>query len=246
MTQKTVVITGGSRGLGLSLAKRFAHAGDKVIVLSKTPCNVRDVRHVVCDVTVPYDVAKAAELVRSTTSGIDIWFNNAAISDRHQLFVEQQDPHTFREIVNTNLVGSMLCTRAAIDAMADQDRMGHIFLCSGAGGDGTATPGFPAYGASKAAVVQFAKTLRQECDASATNIGIHVVSPGLMATGLLMDNISDRLYPVMEILADDPENVAKDLHASMCAIVKNKSRHQFVRHFNVARVLGRLLRRRFW
>ena len=61
-------------------------------------------------------------------------------------------PEQLRAVVTTNLQGSLLCTRAAMRAMAAQPGGGHVFNMDGAGADGMATPQYAAYGATKAGV----------------------------------------------------------------------------------------------
>jgi NAD(P)-dependent dehydrogenase (short-subunit alcohol dehydrogenase family) len=68
---------------------------------------------------------------------------------RAQSFLDAT-PEQLRAVVTTNLQGSLLCTRAALRAMARQPRGGHVFNMDGAGADGMATPQYAAYGATKA------------------------------------------------------------------------------------------------
>ncbi len=66
-------------------------------------------------------------------------------------------PEQIQEVVQTNLLGCLLCTRAAMRLMAAQPRGGHIFNMDGAGADGLPTPQYAAYGATKAGVFQVPK-----------------------------------------------------------------------------------------
>ncbi len=66
------------------------------------------------------------------------------------------------EIVQTNVLGIMLCCREAVRIMKDQECGGHIFNMDGAGADGGATPRFAAYGATKRSLSQFGKSLQAE------------------------------------------------------------------------------------
>lgn len=73
-----------------------------------------------------------------------------SISSWHlQSFLDAR-PEQIQEVVQTNLVGCLLCTRAAIRIMAAQPRGGHIFNMDGAGADGLPSPQYAAYGATKA------------------------------------------------------------------------------------------------
>ena len=66
-----------------------------------------------------------------------------------QSFIDAR-PDQIQEVVQTNLLGCLLCTRAAVRLMAAQPRGGHIFNMDGAGADGLPTPQYAAYGATKA------------------------------------------------------------------------------------------------
>lgn len=70
-----------------------------------------------------------------------------------QSFIDAR-PEQIQEVVQTNLLGCMLCTRAAMRVMAAQPRGGHIFNMDGAGADGLPTPQYAAYGATKAGALQ--------------------------------------------------------------------------------------------
>ena len=70
-----------------------------------------------------------------------------------QAFTEAT-PEQLQEVVATNLTGSLLCTRRAMQIMSQQKTRGHIFNMDGAGADGVATPQYAAYGATKAGMQQ--------------------------------------------------------------------------------------------
>jgi chlorophyll(ide) b reductase len=92
-----------------------------------------------------------------------------------------------RSIVETNVLGVMLCCKTAIQLMAKQPGGGHIFNMDGAGSDGNATPRFAAYGATKRSLEQLGKSLAAELKmAGQTKIGLHNLSPGMVTTELLM------------------------------------------------------------
>ena len=67
---------------------------------------------------------------------IDIWINNAGISQAPLLPLADTDADTIQSIVNTNLVGSLFCTKVAINQMKQQEEGGHVFLMDGAGSNG--------------------------------------------------------------------------------------------------------------
>lgn len=68
-------------------------------------------------------------------------------------------PEQIQAVVNTNLLGSLLCTRTALRRMAGQEHGGHIFNMDGAGADGLPTPQYAAYGATKAGIAHLMGSL---------------------------------------------------------------------------------------
>ncbi len=70
------------------------------------------------------------------------------------------EPEQIQTVVTTNLMGSLLCTRAALRRMAGQKRGGHIFMMDGAGADGLPTPQYAAYGATKAGIAHLMGSLQ--------------------------------------------------------------------------------------
>lgn len=96
-------------------------------------------------------------------------------------------PEDAIEIIETNVLGTMLGIREAIRVMRDQETGGHIWSMDGAGADGNPTPRFAVYGATKRSLAQFNKSIRAELKSMGLNkIGVHDLSPGMVTTELLM------------------------------------------------------------
>ena len=90
-------------------------------------------------------------------------------------------------MVETNVLGTMLCCQAAINVIRQQASPGHIFNMSGAGANGRPTPRFAAYGATKRGLIQLSKSLEAELKMlDIRNVGIHNLSPGMVTTDLLL------------------------------------------------------------
>lgn len=198
-----VVITGSSKGIGFQLARQFLSLGDDVVITSRSQTSVENaVRNlleefpgckvigVVCDVSKPADVERLASTATEALGQIDIWINNAAQSASAKVNVEQTPATDLQEIVNINLTGALLGTKAAIGRMMTQHGGGKVFLVDGAGSRGSATPGNAAHGATKRALVQLCKSLAQEVKGS--NVGVHIISPGMMPTELLLRHANTR------------------------------------------------------
>ncbi|MED6113963.1 putative chlorophyll(ide) b reductase nyc1, chloroplastic [Stylosanthes scabra] len=208
---RNVVITGSTRGLGKALAREFLLSGDRVIVTSRSPESVQEtvkeleenlkegisnafgssltklsqakVVGIACDVCEPEDVQRLANFAVNELGHIDIWINNAGTNKGFRPLLQFSD-EDIKQIVSTNLVGSILCTREAIRIMRNQTRAGHIFNMDGAGSGGSSTPLTAVYGSTKCGLRQLQGSLLKECKRS--KVGIHTASPGMVLTELLL------------------------------------------------------------
>lgn len=191
-----VLITGSTRGLGLELARSFLQRGDKVFVTSRDGTKVEEtvamfrnefgdefVAGLEADVSQAESVEKMANACVEAFGGVDLWINNAASNGYKYDNLEDADPTVLEEIVLTNSLGSILCTRQAVRTMRKTSGRGHIFLLEGAGSDGGATRKYAAYGHTKAGMAQLAKTMAAEL--KDVPIGVHTISPGMVFTQLI-------------------------------------------------------------
>ena len=83
-----------------------------------------------------------------------------------------------QQVVQTNLLGALLCTRAALQIMSAQESGGHVFNMDGAGADGNATPNYAVYGATKSGIAHMMSTITAECESTNVDVGVHTLSPG--------------------------------------------------------------------
>lgn len=105
------------------------------------------IRGIVCDVTQADHVQALAEQSRALLGSVDVWICNAGYSGSFKNFLDS-DPASIAAVVKTNLLGTLLCSRAAAKLMLQQELGGHIFIMDGAGADGSPTPQYAAYGES--------------------------------------------------------------------------------------------------
>ena len=219
LSGKVAVITGGTRGFGLALARAYAVEGAALVVGSRSLESVeraleelrsRGFRATGRAVEVSeYEQVKAlSELALSEFGRLDIWVNNAGMAGPYGPTVDFE-PGTFRQIMNTNMLGVYYGSRVA---------MKH-FLAQGAGklinllgyGSRRPAPYQNAYGASKAWVRNFTLALAQETQES--GVGVYAFSPGMVITEMLtrievIRGTEERLkrYPtVLQVLAKPPE-----------------------------------------
>jgi len=143
-------------------------------------------------------------------NGIDVWINNAGVSQSEKTPVHATPASTLRAIVGTNLLGTLYGCRAAMATMMRQGEPragGHIFNMEGAGSSGMSTPRFAAYGASKAGFPQLLKSLSAEM--KGTNVRVHNLSPGMVITDLLLaGSKTPKVLSIFNILAELPETTA--------------------------------------
>jgi len=197
----SVLITGSTKGLGRALAEEFLRQGDSVCVTSRSQAAVDDtledlqqyavrgaqVCGLACDVREASQVARLSKFVQESLGGVDVWVNNAGSNGYSYAPLTDTDPEILKEIIDTNMYGTLLCTRQAVLLMRDQKGGGHIFNMEGAGSNGEVTMKYAAYGFSKAGMFQLAKSLSAECRDE--SVGVHTLSPGLVWTQLVQAGV---------------------------------------------------------
>ncbi|XP_012443393.1 probable chlorophyll(ide) b reductase NYC1, chloroplastic [Gossypium raimondii] len=232
---RNVVITGSTRGLGKALAREYLLSGDRVVVASRSPESVdmtvkeleenlkegmtagglssknlerAKVVGIACDVCEANDVEKLANFAVSELGSIDIWINNAGTNKGFRPLLQFSD-EDIKQIVSTNLVGSILCTREAMRIMKNQPKGGHIFNMDGAGSGGSSTPLTAVYGSTKCGLRQLHASLLKECKRS--KVGIHTASPGMVLTDLLLSGSTLKNKQMFNLICELPETVARSL-----------------------------------
>ena len=225
-----VVVTGGTKGTGKAIAKEFLALGDTVVVCSRDAARVKEtvdelselgnIFGLATDVTKAADVAKLADYAAKEMGQIDIWVNNAGTNAYTFRPILEQENDNIEEVVMTNMLGVMYCSKEAIRIMRGQNTGGHVFNMDGAGADGGATPRFAAYGATKRSLDQFNKSLRAELSLlGIKNVGVHATSPGMVTTELLMAGADNRVSKFfINCLAETPETVAEFLVPRMRSV----------------------------
>ena len=243
-----VVVLGGTKGFGNSLVRKFHAQGHRVLFTGRSNAHVQEqtgsrlirLKH---DVSDPEGFTPLTTTIhRSMPGGVDVWVNNAAVSDNYAYFHEHS-PQRVAEILHTNLTGSILSTRHAIEVIKDNTsgHMGHIFNVVGAGSNGMPTPQFSVYGATKAGLSQFVRSIRAELKQWHGDIGLHLISPGMMPTDLLALNASPTQLRMFNILAEDPDIVAAYVYERILDIVENKRTKTDIRYMTLQRIVHSVL-----
>lgn len=191
---KTVVITGGTRGIGLGMAEEFLRRGHNVAVCSRGAGGVREavaalgaehgpgrVLGMPCDVG---DYARVRELWDAAVGrfgAVDVWINNAGVSHPRRPFWELT-PGQVEGVVRANLLGVANGSKVAMEGMLGQ---GYGLVCNmeGLGSEGRVLRGLAPYGATKAAVTQLTRGLA--ADAKGTPVRVCFLRPGMVLTDIL-------------------------------------------------------------
>ncbi|HSF99440.1 MAG TPA: 3-oxoacyl-ACP reductase FabG [Ornithinibacter sp.] len=176
---RTVLVTGGNRGIGLAIARSFADAGDKVAVTHRSGDAPEGLVGVRCDVTDSPSVDAAFTEAEEKLGGpIEVLVANAGIT-KDGLLMRMSD-EDFDAVIDTNLTGAFRCARRASKGMI-RLRRGRIILISSVvglyGGPGQAN-----YAASKAGLVGLARSITREL--GGRGITANVVAPGFIETDM--------------------------------------------------------------
>ncbi|MCU0260126.1 MAG: 3-oxoacyl-ACP reductase FabG [Ilumatobacteraceae bacterium] len=184
---RVVLVTGGSRGIGLACVERFLAAGDRVAAtyLSSTP--PEGALGVRCDVRSTADVDAAFATVEAELGPVEVLVSNAGITnDKLLLRMSEAD---FSDVIDANLTAAYRVARRAAPAMVRARAGRMIFLSSVVALLGSA--GQANYAASKAGLVGLARSLAREL--GSRHVTANVVAPGPVATDMTAALGDDRL-----------------------------------------------------
>src|SRR5215510_15573971 len=223
LTGKIAIVTGGSKGIGLAVARRLVAEGVKVAVMSKSEAHLNAARPLIEGAgpgsveTLQADVRSYDEVQRSIATtvarfgGLDILINNAGVG----IFTDVADmtPQQWNDVINTNLTGVFYACHAAIPEMRRRGGGFIINISSLAGKN--AFPSAAAYCASKSGLNAFSEALMQEVRYD--NIRVSYVMPGSVATGFAGGDESrgadwkisgdDVAQVVLDLLEHDPRSL---------------------------------------
>jgi NAD(P)-dependent dehydrogenase (short-subunit alcohol dehydrogenase family) len=208
LSGRTALITGGTRGLGLEIARHYLHAGAAGVCICGRDAraleaareelrgmadDAQEVYAEVADVSRPADARRLVTATLGRFPQLTILVNNAGVYGPKGT-IEHVDWREWAQAIQTNLFGSVLPARELVPHFK-QRGYGKIVQLSG-GGATRPLPGLSAYAASKAAVVRFAETLAEELREH--HVDVNAVAPGALNTRMLD-----------EVLAAGPERVGQ-------------------------------------
>lgn len=189
---RVVLVTGGSKGIGLACARRFAELGDQVAVTYNTSPPPPDLFGVQCDVTDAAQVDAAFKAVEDHFGPVEVLVSNAGVTkDTLLLRMSEAD---FASVIDANLTAAFrVCKRAAQGML--RARRGRIVLMSSVVGL-LGSAGQANYAASKAGLVGLARSLAREL--GSRSITVNVVAPGPVSTDMTSVLGEDRIRQLTE------------------------------------------------
>lgn len=252
---KTVVITGSTRGIGFALSREFLKRDCQVVVSSRTQQAVVDSVNTLaavftktqiagfpCDVT---DIDQVRNLWRKSKDQfktVDIWINNAGISNEQALAWEVPDAE-IKSVIETNILGELYGTKVAMNGFLEQG-YGALYNIEGLGADGKThhVKGLSIYGMTKAGMNYFNKCLAQEN--THPNIITGALQPGMVLTDLVKGQYEekpeewDRVKGMLKIIANPIDEVAPWLAEK---ILGNQKNGAYIKYGSTFRILKRII-----
>ena len=184
---RTVLVTGGNRGIGLAIARAFVEAGDNVVITHRTGAPPEGLQGVICEVTDSASVDAAFTEAEEKLGGpVEVLVANAGIT-RDTLMMRMSDDE-FDSVINTNLAGAFRCARRASKGMIRLRKGRIVFISSVVGLYGG--PGQTNYSASKAGLVGLARSISREL--GGRGITANVIAPGFIETEMTAELPEDR------------------------------------------------------
>ena len=177
-TQRTVLVTGGNRGIGFAIAEEFLAQGHRVAVTARSGSGPEGALTVTADVTDAASMDAAYSEVEAAYGPIEVVVANAGIT-RDTLLLRMSDDD-FQTVVDTNLTGAFRTVKRAMKGML-KARFGRVILISSVVGL-YGSPGQVNYSSSKAALVGMARSITREL--GGRGITANVVAPGFIETDM--------------------------------------------------------------
>ena len=194
LARKVVVITGSTRGIGRAIAEECIRRGATVVISSRSAGAVQSavvalsdrqgsVSGTTADVSRYEDVVALRDHALATHGRIDVWLNNAGVSNGYRP-LDEEGADELTGLISTNLLGHMYAAKAVVPYFREHG--GYLMNMCGRGWKGEATAYTTAYAASKAAIASLTKSLAAE-NKDCPNVSINAFVPGMVDTDFYVD-----------------------------------------------------------
>ncbi|XP_037935019.1 farnesol dehydrogenase-like [Teleopsis dalmanni] len=202
---KVAVVTGASSGIGAAVVKDLVNAGLIVVGLARRVGRVEELKEQVaagkqqnlyarqCDVSNEDSVNEGFDWIEKNLGGIDILLNNAGLYKEGNLC--ELDTNILQGILQTNVMGVVYCTKRAFKSMKERNFDGHVLIINSISGHNVLntailkSPSSNICSPSKFAVTAMTEVYRQEFNNLETKIKITSISPGLVSTEMLPEQL---------------------------------------------------------
>lgn len=230
LTDKVAVVTGASRGIGRSIALALSARGAKVVASARNAealdALVKEIKSlggdalaVAGDVALEEDANNLVQQALATYGQVDILVNNAGITRDGLLLRMKNDD--WDAVLDTNLKGAFLCTRAVAKVMSKQ-RSGRIINISSVVGE-MGNPGQANYCASKAGLLGLTKSVAREL--ARRNVTVNAITPGFIATDMTEDMTEKARDVLIEQIPLGRLGAAEDIANAVLFLASDQSEY---------------------
>jgi NAD(P)-dependent dehydrogenase (short-subunit alcohol dehydrogenase family) len=252
---KTIVITGSTRGIGFALAREFLKKDCQVVISGRSDASVinsvakleaefpkEKMAGFACDVTQYDEISNLWILSKTKFDNIDIWINNAGISNQ-QASSWEIPVDEIRSVIETNVLGVVHGTKVAIQGFLDQG-FGAVYNVEGLGANGKTNnvKGFSIYGMSKAGLHYFNQCLFKEIDHPRIIAG--ALQPGMVLTDLVTGQYEEKpeewekVKGILRIISSPIDEVASWMTNK---ILTNHKNGAYFHYGGTLRILKRMI-----
>ncbi len=230
LSGKTAIVTGASRGIGAAIAHRLCEVGANVVICSRSTESVSQtatalegegytVHAIAADISKKEDVDTLVDETINQFSQVDILVNNAGIT-RDMLLMRLKD-EDWDAVLQTNLTGTMYCTRAVLRPMIRQKNGRIINISSVIGLMGN--PGQASYAAAKAGILGLTKTTAKEV--GTRGITVNAIAPGFITTDMTAKIPEEFQNRLLELIPLQNFGTPEDVADTVCFLASDAARY---------------------
>ena len=227
---KTAIVTGASRGIGAAIAHRLCEVGANVVICSRSLETISEtatalknkgysIHAMAADISKKEDVETLVEATLEQFSQIDVLVNNAGIT-RDMLLMRLKD-EDWEAVLQTNLTGTMYCTRAVLRPMIRQKSGRIINISSVIGLMGN--PGQASYAAAKAGIIGLTKTTAKEV--GTRGITVNAIAPGFITTDMTAQIPEEFQKKALELIPLQNFGTPEDVADLVCFLASDAARY---------------------